>query len=66
MTSSDKRGVTPSEMAVLELTASLWNALCELGDHHPSDMAEHERDVHSIQNRVMARVARRANPDFFR
>ena len=58
--------LTDAEMAVLLLTAQLWNALCALGDHHPSDMEEHQRDIHDVQSRVMARLARRRHPEFFR
>ncbi|MBC7907039.1 MAG: hypothetical protein H7Y60_09880 [Rhodospirillaceae bacterium] len=57
--------LTTKEQRAIELTAQLWNVLVELGGHHPADMAETARDIHNIQNRVMARVACRAHPDLF-
>lgn len=60
-----KDQITPEERAVLDLSAQLWNALLELPGTHPQEIAEHVADVHNIQNRVMARVARRCNPDYF-
>lgn len=58
--------MTDEEKAVIEMTAALFNAIHALGDHHPCDMGEYTRDVHNIQNRVMARVAARAHPEVFR
>lgn len=57
--------LSKAELAALTLTADLWNSLSALGDHHPSDMAEHQRSIHDIQARVMARLARRVHPAFF-
>lgn len=59
-------GITDKERTALSLAAALWNVLIEMGEHSESDMQEHQRDIHDIQHRVMARVARRLNPDFFR
>jgi hypothetical protein len=58
--------LSPQELAVLTMTAELYNALMALPDRHPSDADDFARDIHSIQNRVMARLAVRAHPDFFR
>lgn len=57
--------VTDDEQALLELTAQIWNGFARLGDKHPSDLEELHRDLHNIQNRIMARVASRANPELF-
>jgi hypothetical protein len=57
--------LTAAEVEVLHLSADLFNAIHALGDHHPSDMEELTRDIHNIQNRVMARVAARSLPGFF-
>jgi hypothetical protein len=51
--------MTPAERAALKLTADLWSALSALPVEHPCDLAEHCRDIHSIQNRIMAREAAR-------
>lgn len=59
-------GLSQAELGVLALTANLWNELHALGEHLPFDLAEHLRDIHDIQQRVMARLARRAHPSFFR
>ena len=58
--------LTADEMAVLKLTASLWNVLVRLPDPHPSDAREYSLAVHAIQEKVMARLARRVHPEFFR
>lgn len=58
-------GLTLQERQVLDLTAELWNAFAALPDKHPSDAAEMQRDIHDIQNRIMARAARRNEPEFF-
>ena len=58
--------MTDDEKRVLELTALLWNAFIALPDRHPADAEEMQRDIHNIQHRVMARVAVRAHPEFFR
>jgi len=51
--------LTDQEKAILGMTAELWNALIELPAPHGHDNAEHMRDIHDIQNRILARVARR-------
>ncbi|GEM_PF-5709516 len=51
--------LTTAETDVLDMSSELWNAIVHLSDHHPADLAETARDIHNIQNRVMARVARR-------
>lgn len=58
--------LTAQELAVLQMTAELFNALMALPDKHPSDADDFTRDIHAIQNRLMARLAVRAHPEFFR
>lgn len=58
--------MTDEEKRVLALTADLWNALIAPPDPHGFDNAEHMRDIHCIQNRLLARVAKRTNPEQFR
>lgn len=55
--------MTDEEKRILALTAELWNALVALPAPHGFDNAEHMRDIHDIQNRLLARVARRTNPE---
>lgn len=57
--------LTKQEKDILVMTAKLWNALLELPDQHPTANAENMRDIHDIQNRLMARVAKRAEPELF-
>ena len=57
--------MTPQEQKVLDLTVELWNAFLDLPDQHPHDAPETMRDLHNIQNRLMARVAVRAHPERF-
>lgn len=57
--------MTDQEKKLIWLTAELWNEFLSLPDRHPSDAQEMERDIHNIQNRIMARVAVRSNPDIF-
>lgn len=57
--------LTNEELNVLRLSAELYNAISNLPDKHPADMSETDRDIHSIQNRVMARLAAREHPEFF-
>lgn len=52
--------MTDQERAALELTAELYKALLALPVDHPSDMAENVRNLHDIQNRLMARATYRA------
>lgn len=55
--------MTEEEKRILALTAELWNALIALPAPHGFDGQEHMRDIHDIQNRLLARVARRTNPE---
>lgn len=49
--------LTELEQAILQKSAELWNLFCTLPDKHPADSDETARDLHNIQNRVMARCA---------
>ena len=63
---SEAAGLTQAERGIINLTAELWNATSALPDQHPCDLNELQRDIHNIQNRIMARLARRAHPEVFR
>ncbi|MNG19166.1 hypothetical protein D3C84_1032980 [compost metagenome] len=58
--------LTQQEKRILALTAELWNALIRLPDRGHSDNSEDERDIHDIQNRLLARVARRTDSELLR
>ncbi len=62
--------MTGSEQKLLELTALLWNKFCALpmdpdAGAHPSDTDEFMACLHNLQRIVMARDARRNNPELF-
>jgi hypothetical protein len=58
--------LTKEELALIEMTADLWNRFLALPNSHPADAEEMALDIHRIQNRIMARSARRDHPDVFR
>lgn len=47
--------LTDGEKHALELTAALYNVMARFPKLHPADMDETVRDIHNIQNRIMAR-----------
>lgn len=55
--------LTEAERKILDMTAELWNELIKLPAPHGFDNAEHMRDIHDIQNRILARSARRELDD---
>lgn len=57
--------MSDAEKEIIALTALLWNKFLALPHRHPSDAEEMQRDIHAIQNRVMARVAVRSDPSTF-
>jgi len=57
--------LTGQELEILRLTAEIYNLASKLPRQHPSDMEELAREIHSIQNRVMARLSARAHPEIF-
>lgn len=58
--------LTNEEKEILKITADLWNKLNALPDKHPCDGEENCRDLHNLQNRLLARVAKRTDPDIVR
>lgn len=58
--------LTKEELTILEMAADIWNAFLALSDRHPADAEEMALDIHRIQNRVMARSARRDYPNVLR
>lgn len=57
--------LTAPELHCLKLSAELMNAITLLSVQHPSDIEETIRDIHDIQNRIMARLTARIHPEFF-
>lgn len=51
--------MTEQEQAVIYASIALWNAFCSLPVEHPDDAAEVRHAVHLIQDKVLARSARR-------
>lgn len=51
--------MTDQEESALAITAELYKALLALPIEHSHDMQEHVRDIHNIQNRILARPAYR-------
>lgn len=54
-----RSALNPKELESLSLTVQLWGSLLELKELHPDDIHEHRRDIHNIQNRIMARKHRK-------
>lgn len=52
--------VTEDEARVLDMTANMWNAFMELPPEHAMEQAEMCAAVHTVQNIILARAARRA------
>jgi hypothetical protein len=59
-------GLTPEEIAALDKLVEAINAILALPECHPADRAELVPHLHAIQEKVMARAAVRAHPDYFR
>lgn len=49
--------MTEQEKEIIDLTVKLWNAYTKLPVIHAADGEETCRDIHNIQNRVLARAA---------
>lgn len=58
--------LTRAEFAVLDMLADVINAINALPVCHQSDYPELVPHFHAIQEKIMARAAVRAHPDFFR
>lgn len=57
-----KENLSVAEQECLELSGRLMGCFATLPVLHPKDLAEMERDIHDIQNRILARAAYRAPP----
>ena len=57
--------MTDDEHNALVLLAEAWNMFLRLDNHHPSDIPEFQQSLHRLQEKIMARVARRQHPEFF-
>jgi hypothetical protein len=57
--------LTTEEKAIIEKLADAFNYFVELENKHPSDVGEFAHHIHILQRHVMARLARRCNPDIF-
>lgn len=55
-----------AELAVIAALAAAWNRYLALPEAHPSDRREFEAGIHRLQEKIMARGARRAHPEVFR
>ncbi len=62
--------LTEAEHRAMDLTVQLWNLLCREiignGPSRPGDVQELARDLHVIQERILAQAAGRAYPDRYR
>lgn len=52
-------GFTNEEMAILCLTAALWNRFLELPSLHPDDVPEFRAKLHDLQRIILARIGQR-------
>ena len=52
--------MTTAERAVVDQLAAAWNAFMALPVEHPMDQDEFCRGIHVLQDKVLARPARRA------
>jgi len=57
--------LTGADFEAIDLSATLIKALRALPVLHPLDLEESVRDIHNLQNRIMARAAQRAYPARF-
>jgi len=57
--------MTEQEVAAIKLSGQLATALGDLPVEHPCDLEEHVRDIHNIQNRIMARATARGTRNLF-
>lgn len=52
--------ITDEELKALERIGDAFNRIMALPEIHPADKGEFIRDIHDIQNRILARVGLRA------
>jgi hypothetical protein len=57
--------MTAGEREVLHALVGAWNAFLELPDKHPDDNDEFRHGIHRLQEKVMARAAKREDPGLF-
>lgn len=57
--------LTAAELELTYLAAELWNKYLALPGRPSNEAPEMQRDIHAIQQRIMARLARRCHPDVF-
>jgi hypothetical protein len=55
--------LTNEEKRVLSLLAQAWNQWCDLPNRKPHDDEEFQAAIHSAQNKIAIRVARRVDKD---
>jgi hypothetical protein len=55
--------MTDSEKIVLTKLVEAWNAFLALPIEHPDDMTEFRHGIHALQEKVLAREARRVMAD---
>lgn len=56
-------GLTSSELAVMNMTRSLWNEFVTLPGNGPDEVNDVRQAIHTIQRIMACRVAVRANPE---
>ncbi len=61
-----KNELTEQEIEVINMSADLWNAICELPEQFSPDVDAYMLDINNIQSRLMARLTARIHPDLFR
>ena len=59
-------GLTHDELAVIDAISDAWALFVALPRRHPMELEEGVRYVHELTRLVMARVAVRAHPTYFR
>lgn len=51
--------MTPNEQRVMDALVSAWNAFLELPSEHADDITEFRHGIHRLQEKILARPARR-------
>lgn len=51
--------MTDEEIALLDLTADVWNLFVTLPQDHPDEPEEFKTKLHDLQHMILARPARR-------
>lgn len=69
MTDDEIKSLTPTEAATLQCLAETWNVFSEMvvrREFPHDDVDDFRQAIHTCQRIVMAQVAKRTNPEFFR